>query len=487
QMISSVLLQSDFGEHYPEEIDGTLNIQGEIATCCKFNRWGSLVAVGCQIGHVYIVDFLTRGVVKKIPAHVGPVSNLSWSRDGRSILSASVDMTCSVLDVLSGHSTRQLLLFDRIVSAQFNPRDDKQFLVLTLGGRPSLESTSPDVESKQLSISHRRMKDDAVSCVAFDRRGKYVICGTSLGQILVYEVKTQKLKSIVHQSNEWQVNKIVVPRRGCTILTNSQDRAVRRFDLDELVSAGRKGKKVEPVQKLSDIIDRTPWKSVCCSADSEYICGASMEKHQLYIWERSNGSLIKILQIENSHGEVLSDVEWHPNRAIILSVANGTVNVWRKPLADNWMGFAPEFKELDENSKYPEKESEFDEDDEDESEPEEEKREDSDLEIDVVTVKVADQLGCSSDEENNNLPAIPSTKSGPLWFLPTVPVIDNPEYLNPTSQPSAPYADVNFLDQPAGGMPMQYENENDPRRIMKEAPAQSVARKPVTKTCRRMT
>ncbi|GMR38866.1 hypothetical protein PMAYCL1PPCAC_09061, partial [Pristionchus mayeri] len=330
QMISSVLLQSDFGEHYPEEIDGTLNIQGEIATCCKFNRWGSLVAVGCQIGHVYIVDFLTRGVVKKIPAHVGPVSNLSWSRDGRSILSASVDMTCSVLDVLSGHSTRQLLLFDRIVSAQFNPRDDKQFLVLTLGGRPSLESTSPDVESKQLSISHRRMKDDAVSCVAFDRRGKYVICGTSLGQILVYEVKTQKLKSIVHQSNEWQVNKIVVPRRGCTILTNSQDRAVRRFDLDELVSAGRKGKKVEPVQKLSDIIDRTAWKTVCCSRDGEFICGATTEAYSLYIWDRPSGELITMLQLQELKGEALQDAQWHPTKAVILSIGNGIVSVWAR-------------------------------------------------------------------------------------------------------------------------------------------------------------
>ncbi|GMR38865.1 hypothetical protein PMAYCL1PPCAC_09060, partial [Pristionchus mayeri] len=214
--------------------------------------------------------------------------------------------------------------------------------------------------------------------------------------------------------------------------------------------------------KLSDIVNKTAWKTVCCSRDGEFICGATTEAYSLYIWDRPSGELITMLHgTTELKGEALQDAQWHPTKAVILSIGNGIVSVWARAPLEMWSAFCPEFSELEENQKYAEKEGEFDGEDEDASEEEKEEVEDmEDVEVDVVNLD-ADEAGCSSDEDDARLPTMPTTSSGPLWFLPTVPVIDNPEYLNPTSQPSAPYADVNFLDQPAGGMPMQYENEND--------------------------
>ncbi|GMR38870.1 hypothetical protein PMAYCL1PPCAC_09065, partial [Pristionchus mayeri] len=427
QMISSELLDKNFGgERCPEELEDTLDLQSANVNCCRFNRWGTLVAVGATDGRVFIIDFLTRGVVKQFSAHVAPVSTLSWSRDGRSLLTGSVDLTCVVWSVLTGQSICRLKFPGAILSGQFNPRDDNQLLVLSNGQHPTLEWIKPQ-ESKVVASSNPLLQEDNVSCTAYDRRGKYVLTGTSKGRIVIYDVETQQLLSIVKQNSAQQIRNIVAPRRGCFILTNSQDRVIRRYDLDELIKVGTRGNTIEPVQKLSDIVNKAAWKSVCCSYDGEYICGASTKSHALYIWERTNGSLIKILHGTKSQGEALSDVQWHPTRSVILSVANGIVSVWTQAHVENWSAFAPEFTELEENAKYAEKEGEFDVEDEDASEEEKDDDDDGeDVEIDVVNLK-ADEMGCSSDEEDNRLPTVPTATTGPLWFIPVTPEIENPE------------------------------------------------------------
>ncbi|GMT15518.1 hypothetical protein PFISCL1PPCAC_6815, partial [Pristionchus fissidentatus] len=482
----SELLEKNFGgERCPEELDGTLDLQMANANCCRFNRWGTLVAVGATDGRVFIIDFLTRGVVKQFSAHVSPIQSLSWSRDGRSLLTGSVDQTCVVWNVLNGQPQTKLKYAGMIMSAMFNPRDDTQLLVLPNGQHPSLEGTRPK-STRVVASNNPLLQEDSVSCAAYDRRGRYILTGTSKGRIVIYDAVTLALLSIVKQNSVQQIRNIVVPRRGCFVLTNSQDRVIKRYDLDELVKGGTRGVQIEPIQKLSDIVNKAAWKSVCCSYDGEYICGASTKAHSLYIWERGSGSLIKILHGTKFQGEALHDVQWHPTRAVILSVANGIVSVWTQAHVENWSAFAPEFTELEENAKYTEKEGEFDLEDEDASEEEKDDDDNNeDVEIDVVNLK-PDEMGCSSDEEDSRMPVMPTTNTGPLWFIPVTPEIENPETLHPIFNAAGPYADLSFLRQPAGGMPIQYDDPNDLRRRT-AATAATAAAKPMVKASRRPT
>lgn len=56
-----------------------------LAVTCAFNKYGTLLAVGCNDGRIVIWDFLTRGIAKIISAHVHPVCSLSWTRNGRKV------------------------------------------------------------------------------------------------------------------------------------------------------------------------------------------------------------------------------------------------------------------------------------------------------------------------------------------------------------------------------------------------------------------
>ncbi|XP_055704855.1 retinoblastoma-binding protein 5 homolog [Phlebotomus papatasi] len=407
------LLES-FGQNYPEEFDGSLDCIS-LALTCTFNRYGTLLAVGCNDGRIVIWDFLTRGIAKIISAHVHPVCSLSWSRSGHKLLSASTDNNVCIWDILTGDCEYKFRFPSPVLKVQFHPRDNNKFLVCPMKYAAVLV---------EIGGSHKLVpldQDGDLNIIAtFDRRGEFLFTGNGKGKVLVFKADTMDIvatfKIIVGASSVTAIKSIEFARRGDAFLINSSDRIIRIYNAKDVISCGKNGEP-EAVQKLQDLVNKTTWKKCCFSGDGEYICAGSARQHALYVWEKSVGNLVKILH--GTKGELLLDVVWHPVRPIIASISSGLVSIWAQNQVENWSAFAPDFKELDENVEYEERESEFDITDEDKSiDMSNEAKMDEEIEVDVCRVEQIAAF-CSSDEEYDD--------SNSLQFLPMAPEVEDPE------------------------------------------------------------
>ncbi|XP_021945271.1 retinoblastoma-binding protein 5 homolog [Folsomia candida] len=405
------LLES-FGQNYPEEYDNVLDCVS-LAVTAAFNKHGTLLAVGCNDGRVVVWDFMTRGIAKVITAHAHPVASVSWSRNGKKVLTACTDNTVCILDVLTGDCDSRYQFPSPVLKVQYHPRDSKQFLVCPLRHAALLVDVSGSHKTVPLDD-----EEDLNIAASFDRRGKYIFSGNAKGKVLVHSVKDMTLVASFRigqvASSSTAVKTIEFSRRGEWFLINSADRIIRVYDVPEVLNCGKEGD-VEPIQKLQDLVNKTMWKKCCFSGDGEYICAGSARQHALYIWEKSVGNLVKILH--GTKGELLLDVVWHPMRPIIASISSGVVSIWAQNQVENWSAFAPDFKELDENVEYEERESEFDLEDEDKIIEAQGTAADDEIEVDVVGVNPIPAF-CSSDEED---------EKDTLLFLPIAPDIEDAE------------------------------------------------------------
>ncbi|KAI2807166.1 Retinoblastoma-binding protein 5 [Blomia tropicalis] len=439
----NIELLEQFGQNYPQEFDGNLDSVTH-STVGVFNRRGSVLAVGCNDGRVCIWDFMTRGIAKVIWAHVQAVTSLSWSRNGKLLATSSNDCYVCVWDVLTSECIIQWHLNTSIFFIQFSPRNDKILLIRRMKEPSMLVQYQLDSNGTIQSKTHTYIPRDDESefdvVSSFDRRGEYVYSGNTKGRIQVHRLKPGTIELTFVTS--FRVSNTAIkqiefaPKNKDLFLVNSSDRTIRIYSTSHVLSTvqdnsvnssaaqntsrGRKlqgnstnttdlrvDQQLEPIQKLQDLVNRTTWKKCCFSGGlySDYVCAGSARANAVYIWDRNMGSLVKILA--GAKGESITDVLWHPIRPVVAVIVNGVLSIWTQPQVENWSAFAPDFKELEENIEYEERESEFDELDEDRTptrvDPDESIEEET--VIDVVTPHTID-IFLSSDEEGEDSKAL---------------------------------------------------------------------------------
>ncbi|PON66852.1 Guanine nucleotide-binding protein, beta subunit [Parasponia andersonii] len=469
-------LQGDF----PEVIEEYL--EHGVMKCIAFNRRGTLLAAGCSDGSCIIWDFETRGIAKELKDKdcSAAITSVCWSKYGHRILVSAADKSLTLWDVVNGEKITRTTLQQTPLQARLHPGSSTPSLCLAcpLSSAPmivDLNTGSTTVLPVSVSISDNgngaapppknKFSDGtppfSPTAACFNKFGDVVYVGNSKGEILVVDYKHAQARAMVPTSGAAVIKNIVFSRNGQYLLTNSNDRTIRIYEnllpskdglkaLDGLIETVEEQ---DPVEKLKavgskcltlfrefqDSITRMHWKAPCFSGDGEWVIGGSASKgeHKIYIWDRA-GHLVKILE---GPKEALIDLAWHPVHPIIVSVSlTGLVYIWAKDYTENWSAFAPDFKELEENEEYVEREDEFD------LIPETEKVRESDVneddEVDIVTVE-KDSAFSDSDMSQEE-----------LCFLPAIPSPDVPEQPEKCIESSS-----KLVDSTNSGSPLSEEGE----------------------------
>ncbi|GMH39772.1 hypothetical protein BSKO_07670 [Bryopsis sp. KO-2023] len=363
------------------------------ATCSAFNRRGTLLAVGTEEGQCVIWDFETHSVAKVVQAHRQAINGVAWSRNGRRVISGSSDKSVRSWDTLSGAEETSITLESAVLGISVDKNDSDVVLVTLQSGPPALV----DLSGKSSGITslgclvkeaegHRGKSDlpNTPSCAAlFDKDSKKIFVGHPKGLITIYD-RDLKVLDIVKVPQTNRILGMHLNRKGTLLLVNCSDRVIRLFNVEANFSPGGRldekacseklaGKSIpksgsllweDPLLSLKNefqnVIERTQWKCMAFSADSEYVSvgASSKSEHLLYIWSTVLGKLERILEGPKDGARF---VTWHPLRSILLSIANsGKLFIWSKIYTENWSAFAPDFQELEENQEYVEAETEFD-------------------------------------------------------------------------------------------------------------------------------
>eukprot|EP00045_Choanoeca_perplexa_P013222 m.148317 g.148317 ORF g.148317 m.148317 type:complete len:507 (+) comp16281_c0_seq1:105-1625(+) len=407
------------GQGIPESIQDVLD--HGVALCCAFNRRGSLLAVGCNDGRALLWDLDTRGLAQALYGHTEAVTSISWSRSAQKLLTSSIDHRVILWHIVKGVKLFEVRFDQPVLQACLRPRHSLEFVACPLVS-PPIRVTLPvgynhadkpvrteiaiDGDLVKLASSMSAKRASTVATVAcYSRSGAHLYVGTPQGGLQQLDASTLKiLKSVsTDAGKDGAIKDMSLSNDGRYLVVASSDRFIRLFDAADL----------DPLHKIQDSVNKVRWRSCCFSAKSDYIMAGAIKDHDhhIYIWERETATLAKILTGE---AQGLAATLWHPHKPMIVSLSSvGRIYLWGVTYSDNWSAFAPDFKEVEDNVEYIEREDEFDDVDAVNqpaitealmSEP-----------VDIVTVE-REQYG-SSDEE--------ALSDDELLFIPVMPIDDS--------------------------------------------------------------
>lgn len=232
---------------------------------------------------------------------------------------------------------------------------DVRYVLPSVPKRPNTETDA--------ALKEKQAKEDAkhmTTAIVYTATGDHLLAGTSKGRLNIIDAKTRE---IIYSEKiaSGIVTTLRLTQSGKELLVNAQDRIIRTFHVPNLSAADLDPDTIQiPLEhKFQDVVNRLSWNHVAFSATGEYVAASTYNNHELYIWERGHGSLVRMLEGPKEEQGV---IEWHPHKPLLAAcgLETGRINIWSVTSPQRWSALAPDFVEVEENVEYIEREDEFD-------------------------------------------------------------------------------------------------------------------------------
>ena len=177
--------------------------------------------------------------------------------------------------------------------------------------RPRIDGD--DINEKQAAQDSKQS-----TCVTiFTSLGNHIIAGTSKGWLNIIETESCQTIHSTRLCNGVVIFLRLTPS-GRDMVSNSSDRVIRTIPMPNLsqVDLDINSIKIEVEHKFQDVVNKLSWNHVAFSSTGEYVTASTYMNHDIYVWERGHGSLVKILEGPKEELGVV-EVSRHQNVSIM--------------------------------------------------------------------------------------------------------------------------------------------------------------------------
>ncbi|MEG4188954.1 WD40 repeat domain-containing protein, partial [Microcoleus sp. Pol17_C1] len=282
-----------------------LETHSDGVTSVSFSPDGKTLASASIDKTIKLWDVTTGKQIRTLQGHSDVVWSVSFSPDGKTLASASDDKTIKLWDVTTGKQIRTLQGHSyRVTSVSFSP-DGKTLASGSIDKTIKLWDVTTGKQIRTLQ-GH----SDVVWSVSFSPDGKTLASASEDKTIKLWDVTTGKQIRTL-QGHSYRVWSVSFSPDGKTLASASGDNTIKLWDVTI-------GEEIRTWQSSSVM-------SVSFSPDGKTLASASEDK-TIKLWEVTTGEEIRTLQ---GHSSLVRSVSFSPDGQTLASASDDkTIKLW---------------------------------------------------------------------------------------------------------------------------------------------------------------